>query len=569
MSPYVYLYDRRMVGRVVQDEWGASSSTGQSDEDGLLARCVRRFGLPDGDWDDKHGDPARVQDSASGRPDRRRERLGLNDHITAVQLGEERSNELLASYSGSRGAVYRFDIRDEPGVLMHREREDEEEEVGVKRGKKRTTSGRSTSREEERAASSSSANADEDQAAAASHASSSRKQAHSSAGRPGAASSSSPSIEEQKQESGNDDEDDGFATTSSPDPDTPTEQERAGFPLYQQLLADGLGDELEGNDEDEELDAELDLEDEEEDGFTLERIIDENEEDWDEDDDEDEEDLDEDDFTDDSDAEAAALGLPPVYRPDVAADRASDVQTSRAPITYPRQRYVGHLNVETVKDVTFLRGEGGGEEYVCSGSDDGHLFVWSRESGELVGLWEADGSVVNVVRQHPIWPVLAVSGIDDTVKIFAPRAEEPERDDEEGMGSFERRFGRPTRSRDHWESRREIVGANARRMHFAEFDDEYGEMESGEEDEEEEGDEDAGMAPPSRAQSSVSEDVFRQMLRAAAANAQRGGERDPRLPSWLDVERDEEGGVQFVMNDNPLRRDGGPGGQGGEECRVM
>jgi hypothetical protein len=32
---------------------------------------------------------------------------------------------------------------------------------------------------------------------------------------------------------------------------------------------------------------------------------------------------------------------------------------------------------------------------VCSGSDDGHFFVWDKDTGRLEGIWEGDGSIVN------------------------------------------------------------------------------------------------------------------------------------------------------------------------------
>ncbi|KAK0206599.1 hypothetical protein DFS33DRAFT_602273 [Desarmillaria ectypa] len=69
----------------------------------------------------------------------------------------------------------------------------------------------------------------------------------------------------------------------------------------------------------------------------------------------------------------------------------------------PIQKYVGARNVDTVKDVNFL---GPSDEYVTVGSDDG------------------DGSVVNVIEGHPHLPLVAVSGIDTTVKLFAPTDKE-------------------------------------------------------------------------------------------------------------------------------------------------
>ncbi|EMC94346.1 hypothetical protein BAUCODRAFT_73625 [Baudoinia panamericana UAMH 10762] len=79
--------------------------------------------------------------------------------------------------------------------------------------------------------------------------------------------------------------------------------------------------------------------------------------------------------------------------------------------------YRGHCNVRTVKDVNFF---GLDDEFVVSGSDDGNFFLWDRKTAELVNVLEGDGEVVNVVQGHPFETVLAVSGIDHTIKIFSP-----------------------------------------------------------------------------------------------------------------------------------------------------
>ncbi|EGO01923.1 hypothetical protein SERLA73DRAFT_177558 [Serpula lacrymans var. lacrymans S7.3] len=87
------------------------------------------------------------------------------------------------------------------------------------------------------------------------------------------------------------------------------------------------------------------------------------------------------------------------------------------PVIYPRSRFEGHCNIETVKDVNFL---GPYDEYVASGSDDGNFFIWHKSDGKLVDILEGDGSVVNVIEGHPHLPLIAVSGIDTTIKLFAP-----------------------------------------------------------------------------------------------------------------------------------------------------
>ena len=52
-----------------------------------------------------------------------------------------------------------------------------------------------------------------------------------------------------------------------------------------------------------------------------------------------------------------------------------------------------------------------------SGSDDGNFFIWDRKTAKLVNILEGDGEVVNVVQGHPYETMLAVSGIDDTIKV--------------------------------------------------------------------------------------------------------------------------------------------------------
>lgn len=44
------------------------------------------------------------------------------------------------------------------------------------------------------------------------------------------------------------------------------------------------------------------------------------------------------------------------------------------------QKYEGHRNMDTVKGVAFY---GHKDEYVVSGSDDGHIFLWDKHSAEI------------------------------------------------------------------------------------------------------------------------------------------------------------------------------------------
>ncbi len=61
-------------------------------------------------------------------------------------------------------------------------------------------------------------------------------------------------------------------------------------------------------------------------------------------------------------------------------------------------QYRGHCNVKTVKDVNFF---GLQDEYIVSGSDSGHVFIWDKKTTQLVNILEGDGEVVNVVQGTP------------------------------------------------------------------------------------------------------------------------------------------------------------------------
>ncbi|KAJ5791167.1 uncharacterized protein N7518_008178 [Penicillium psychrosexuale] len=88
-----------------------------------------------------------------------------------------------------------------------------------------------------------------------------------------------------------------------------------------------------------------------------------------------------------------------------------------APCVPHMRSYRGHCNVKTVKDVNYF---GLDDEYVVSGCDSGHIFIWDRKTSNLVNILEGDSEVVNVVQGHPYEPMIAASGIDSTIKIFSP-----------------------------------------------------------------------------------------------------------------------------------------------------
>lgn len=147
-----------------------------------------------------------------------------------------------------------------------------------------------------------------------------------------------------------------------------------------------------------------------------------------EDDDDDEGEYDDEDGDDLSDSSSEPdeedgvpnIGIPRyIYRPAFERRRLRPKVEADTRCSGPTRQYRGHCNVRTVKDVNYF---GPDDEYVVSGSDDGNFFIWDRKSSELVNVLEGDGEVVNVITGHPYETMLAVSGIDHTVKIFSPDA---------------------------------------------------------------------------------------------------------------------------------------------------
>ena len=65
------------------------------------------------------------------------------------------------------------------------------------------------------------------------------------------------------------------------------------------------------------------------------------------------------------------------------------------PCSSHMRSYRGHCNIKTVKDVNYF---GLNDEYVVSGSDSGHIFIWDRKTSHLVNILEGDSEVVNVVQ---------------------------------------------------------------------------------------------------------------------------------------------------------------------------
>ena len=80
--------------------------------------------------------------------------------------------------------------------------------------------------------------------------------------------------------------------------------------------------------------------------------------------------------------------------------------------------YKGHRNSDTVKGVNFF---GPYSNYVVSGSDCGHVYIWDKDKENVVTFLEGDNiGVVNVLEPHPNCCVLATAGLDHDIKLWQP-----------------------------------------------------------------------------------------------------------------------------------------------------
>ena len=61
-------------------------------------------------------------------------------------------------------------------------------------------------------------------------------------------------------------------------------------------------------------------------------------------------------------------------------------------------------------------------EYVISGSDCRHVFIWRKSDGKIVNILKGDSRITNVVQGNPTNCSLVTSGLDNTVKLFTPTA---------------------------------------------------------------------------------------------------------------------------------------------------
>ncbi|CAB3407925.1 unnamed protein product [Caenorhabditis bovis] len=87
-------------------------------------------------------------------------------------------------------------------------------------------------------------------------------------------------------------------------------------------------------------------------------------------------------------------------------------------------RYHAHLNDQTdIKEANFF---GTDDRFIVAGSDCGTMFVYDTKSTALIGAWQADENILNILQPHPSMFMLATSGIDYDIKLWEPRFEKTE-----------------------------------------------------------------------------------------------------------------------------------------------
>lgn len=99
---------------------------------------------------------------------------------------------------------------------------------------------------------------------------------------------------------------------------------------------------------------------------------------------------------------------------------AAEEEECKLDYSHIKQKYTGHRNSRTmIKESSFY-----GNNYVMPGSDCGHIFIWDKFSGRLVNVLAGDKHVVNCIQPHPTLNVIATSGIDYDIKMWAPTDEQ-------------------------------------------------------------------------------------------------------------------------------------------------
>jgi len=96
--------------------------------------------------------------------------------------------------------------------------------------------------------------------------------------------------------------------------------------------------------------------------------------------------------------------------------------------------YGGHLN-----RLTFLKMAkyaGPNDEYICTGSDSGHAWIYEKQSSTVVSFIKADNSTCNGIQPHPTLPYFITYGIDSTAKLWRATTPVDNEVDDSDIGRF-------------------------------------------------------------------------------------------------------------------------------------
>lgn len=96
--------------------------------------------------------------------------------------------------------------------------------------------------------------------------------------------------------------------------------------------------------------------------------------------------------------------------------------------------YGGHLN-----RMTFLKQAkyaGPNDEFICTGSDSGHAWIYEKESGAVVSFLKADNHTCNGIVPHPSLPYFITYGIDSTAKLWRASTPVDNEVDDSDLGRF-------------------------------------------------------------------------------------------------------------------------------------
>lgn len=79
------------------------------------------------------------------------------------------------------------------------------------------------------------------------------------------------------------------------------------------------------------------------------------------------------------------------------------------------QRFYGHLQGRYIVHSCFCGHE---REFVASGSEDNHVYMWKRSSGKLVSTMEGHGGIVSAIAWNSVDGVLATGSDDKGVRVW-------------------------------------------------------------------------------------------------------------------------------------------------------